>query len=195
MGSEAFSLELEEEDFSYAMQLVSSSVLSMSLKCAMDLGVFDIIAKSGPGAKLGPSEIAANLPITNNPDAPSMLDCTLRLLANHSVLSCSVIEENGSDFHRLYGLLPVSMFFVTNKDGVSLCPLMSLTQDNVFLASCDEKCIELLRNCYKAIPENGKVIVMEAVVPIIPETSSAAKSIGQGNAFMMTQHLGGKERY
>ena len=68
----ASSLELEEENFSYAMQLVSSSALSMSLKCAIDLGVFDIIAKAGPGAKLSPIEIAAKLPISYNIDAPTL---------------------------------------------------------------------------------------------------------------------------
>ncbi|KAF3439777.1 hypothetical protein FNV43_RR18055 [Rhamnella rubrinervis] len=321
------SKEDEEESLCYAIQLVSSSGLPMSLKCAMELGIFDIIAKAGPGAMLSPRDIAAKLPITNNPNAPSMLDCILRLLACHSVLSCSVSDENGSSSHRLYGLLPVSKFFVTDKDGVSLSPVMQLVQDNVFVASwpqandaileggipfnrvhgmhafeypgvdpkynqvfntamhdltsivtkkilevykgfdlnikqlvdvggglgltihlitetyphikginfdlphvvqnapsypgvehvggdmfvsvpsgdaifikwilhdwSDEKCIELLKNCYKATPENGKVVAMEAVVPIMPETSSAAKSIDQGNAFMMTQHLGGKER-
>ena len=35
---------------------------------------------------------------------------------------------------------------------------------------------------------------MEAVVPVMPETTSAAKGIGQCNVIMMTQHLGGKER-
>ncbi|KAF3437738.1 hypothetical protein FNV43_RR20494 [Rhamnella rubrinervis] len=320
-------LELEEENLSYALQLVTSSALPMSLKCAMDLGIFDILAKAGPGAKLSPIEIAAKLPIINNPDAPSTLDCILRLLASHSVLSCSVIDDNGSDFRRLYGLLPVSKFFVTNKDGVSLCPLLPLLQDDVYSASwsrlkdaileggipfnrahgmhvfeypgvdprfnhifnnamynltsifvkkmlevykgfdgptikqlvdvggglgvnlhlitetyphikginfdlprvvqhassypgvehvggdmfesvprgdaifmknilhdwSDEKCIELLKNCYKAIPENGKVIVLEEVVPVMPETSSAGKSMGQVHAIMMTI-TEGKER-
>ena len=127
--------EEEEESMRYAMQMMSSSGLPMSLKCAMELGVFDIIAKAGPGAKLSPTEIAAKLQITNNPNAPTMLDCILRLLASHSVLSCSVFDENGSIPQRLYGLLPVSKFFVTDKNGVSLSPLMQLIQDNVFLAS------------------------------------------------------------
>ncbi|KAH7519394.1 hypothetical protein FEM48_Zijuj08G0031500 [Ziziphus jujuba var. spinosa] len=133
--------EEEEESFSYALQLVSSSALSMSLKCAVELGIFDIISKEGEGAKLSPTEIAAHLG-TNNPDAPTMLDSILRLLACHSVLNCSVVADdnnnniNGSlQLQRLYSLGPVSKFFVTNKDGVSLGPLVSLMQDKVFLAS------------------------------------------------------------
>ncbi|KAK7315486.1 hypothetical protein VNO77_34036 [Canavalia gladiata] len=29
----------------------------------------------------------------------------------------------------------------------------------------DEKCLSLLRNCHKALPQNGKVIVMDFIVP------------------------------
>ncbi|XP_048334685.2 cathecol O-methyltransferase 1 [Ziziphus jujuba] len=324
--------EEEEESFSYALQLVSSSALSMSLKCAVELGIFDIISKEGEGAKLSPTEIAAHLG-TNNPDAPTMLDSILRLLACHSVLNCSVVADdnnnniNGSlQLQRLYSLGPVSKFFVTNKDGVSLGPLVSLMQDKVFLASWsqlkdaileggvpfnrvygmhafeypgvdprfnqvfntamhnftaiitkkmlevykgfehikqlvdvggglgvtlknitstyphikginfdlphvikhapsypgvehvggdmfvnvpsgdaifmkgimhdwnDEKCIKLLKNCYNAIPENGKVIVVDAVLPVKPETSAKVKRVSEVNVLMMTQHPGGKER-
>ena len=132
--------EEEEESFSYAMQLVMSTVLSMSMQSAIELGVFDIIAKAGPEAKLSSSQIADQLP-TKNPDAPMMLDRILRLLASHSVLSCSssVVADDNNDesgcFQRLYSLAPVSNFFVTNKDGVSLGPMMALIQDNVFLTS------------------------------------------------------------
>ncbi|KAH7519389.1 hypothetical protein FEM48_Zijuj08G0031000 [Ziziphus jujuba var. spinosa] len=131
----------EEEIFSYALQLVGSSALPMSLLCAIELGVFDIIGKAGEKAKLSPTEIAAQLG-TNNPDAPTMLDSILRLLACHSVLNCSVVADDNNNkidgslqLQRRYSLAPVSRFFVTNKDGVSLGPLMSLTQDKVFLAS------------------------------------------------------------
>ncbi|XP_048317967.2 caffeic acid 3-O-methyltransferase 1 [Ziziphus jujuba] len=130
----------ESLSFSYAMQLAMSSVLSMSLQCAIELGIFDIIAKAGHEAKLSPSVIAAHMP-TTNPDAPAMLDRLLSLLASHSVLTCSLVAHhdplnaNGSNFHRLYGLAPVSKFFVADKDGVSLGPYMALLQDNVTLTS------------------------------------------------------------
>ncbi|KAJ7951390.1 Caffeic acid O-methyltransferase [Quillaja saponaria] len=58
----------------------------------------------------------------------------------------------------------------------------------------DEHCLKLLKNCYKAIPEEGKVIVMDAVLPFAPETSNAARSISQMDVLMMTQNPGGKER-
>ncbi|KAF4366479.1 hypothetical protein F8388_003717 [Cannabis sativa] len=311
----------EEENFAYAAQLVNSSVLSMSLQSAIELGVFDIIAKAGDAAKLSAQEIVAQMP-TTNPDAPRMLDRILRMLASHSVLACSLENED----LRVYGLNDVTKLFVTNEDGVSLGPFMSLLQDKVFLDSwfelkgaileggipfhrvrgmhafeypsldqkfnqvfnkamynqttlvlkkilevykgfenlgkvvdvggglggtlnqitskyphlkginfdlphvvehapsypgvehvggdmfesvpsgdaifmkwilhdwSDEHCLKLLKNCYKAIPDNGNVIVMEAILPTVPETKSADRCTSQMDVLMMTQNPGGKER-
>nr|KYP72008.1 Caffeic acid 3-O-methyltransferase [Cajanus cajan] len=58
----------------------------------------------------------------------------------------------------------------------------------------DEHCLKLLKNCYNAIPDDGKVIIVEAVLPIIPETNAAWKAISQVDVLMMTQNPGGKER-
>ncbi|XVE73616.1 hypothetical protein DITRI_Ditri11bG0133100 [Diplodiscus trichospermus] len=33
----------------------------------------------------------------------------------------------------------------------------------------DEQCLRILRNCYKAIPDNGKVIVVDSIIPVMPE--------------------------
>ena len=54
--------------------------------------------------------------------------------------------------------------------------------------------MKLLKNCYSAIPENGVVIVVEAILPALPETSSADKGTSQVDVLMMTQNPGGKER-
>ncbi|ESW11028.1 hypothetical protein PHAVU_009G259500 [Phaseolus vulgaris] len=58
----------------------------------------------------------------------------------------------------------------------------------------DEHCLKLLKNCYDAIPDDGKVIVVEAVLPKITETNNAYKAISQIDVLMMTQNPGGKER-
>ncbi|ONI23628.1 hypothetical protein PRUPE_2G199500 [Prunus persica] len=327
--------EEEEESFCYAMQLVGSSVLSISLQSAIELGVFDIIAKEGPGAKLSLSEIAAKIG-TRNSEAPMMMDRILRLLASHSVLHCSLVaanedENGGSDFQRVYSLGPVSKYFVNDVEGGSLGPLMALDQDkfvliiiligsqlkdavveggipfnrvhgmqtfeflgldprfnqvfntamfnhttivikkllhiykgfqdknltqlidvgggfgvtlnlvtsryphirgiyydlphvvnhplpilvwNMFASvpipsgdaiflkwilhnRSDEHCLKLLKNCCKAIPDNGKVIVVEELLPAMPDTrdtSTAVKSTSQLDVIMMTQIPGAKER-
>ncbi|KAH8517063.1 hypothetical protein H0E87_005132 [Populus deltoides] len=313
--------EAQDENFGYAMQLALSSVLPMTLHTAIQLGIFEIIAKAGPDVKLSAADIAATLP-TDNPDTPKMLDRILRLLASHQVLCCFV---DGSE--RFYSLAPVSMYFVRNQNGVSLAPFVALNQENVILQSwsqlkdavleggvafhrvhgvhafeyngldprfnqvfntamynqttvvngnmiekyngfknlkqlvdiggglghtmkaitskyphikginfdlphviehapaypgvehvggdmfdsvpkgdaiflkwilhnwSDDHCLKLLKNCYKAIPEDGKVIVMESVLPITAKASPAAKAISQLDVLMMmSQNPGGKER-
>ncbi|KAK2649932.1 hypothetical protein Ddye_017421 [Dipteronia dyeriana] len=59
-----------------------------------------------------------------------MLDRILRLLVSHCVLGCSV-----SDGEKLYSLAPVSKYFVSNQDGVSLHPYMALVHDKVYMDS------------------------------------------------------------
>jgi len=51
-----------------------------------------------------------------------------------------------------------------------------------------------LKNCYKSIPEDGKVIVAESILPDLPETSTLSKKNSQIDVLMMTQNPGGKER-
>ncbi|KAK7338164.1 hypothetical protein VNO77_18764 [Canavalia gladiata] len=58
----------------------------------------------------------------------------------------------------------------------------------------DEHCLKLLKNCYNAIPDDGKVIVVEVILPILPETNAGWKAGSQIDVLMMTQNPGGKER-
>ena len=104
----------------------------MALQTAVELGIFDVIAKAGEGAKLSAKDIAAQIGC-ENPEAAAMLDRVLKLLASHSVLCCSVADE--SNFQRLYSMAPVSRFFALDADGVSLGPLLIMLQDKVFQES------------------------------------------------------------
>ncbi|XP_047315678.1 caffeic acid 3-O-methyltransferase-like [Impatiens glandulifera] len=58
----------------------------------------------------------------------------------------------------------------------------------------DEHCIKLLKNCYKVLPTNGKVIVVEGVAPEVPDNQTSVKSIYQLDIVMLTVNPGGKER-
>ncbi|GMI97419.1 caffeate O-methyltransferase 1, O-methyltransferase 1, O-methyltransferase 3 [Hibiscus trionum] len=313
-----------EESLSYALQVASSLVFPMSMHTAVQLDVFEIIAKAGPDAKLSSKEIDTRLPIKNS-EAPSMLDRILRVLASHGIVGCSVADDEKGDPQRLYSLTPVSKFFVRNEDGVSLGPLMALMQDKMSIdcwsqlkdaiiegvpfdrahgmnafeyngmdprinqvfntaminhttlvlskilhnyngfeqVGClvdvggglgitlslitskypsikginfdlphviqhapaypgvehvggdmfesvpkgdaillkwnlhnwsDDDCVKLLKNCYNAIPEDGKVVVVEAVVPVVPEANAYSRDVTQMDMLMMTVNLGGKER-
>lgn len=39
----------------------------------------------------------------------------------------------------------------------------------------DEDCVKLLKNCHAAVPEDGKVIAMEVVLPTAPEGTQAGR--------------------
>ncbi|CAA7048915.1 unnamed protein product [Microthlaspi erraticum] len=58
----------------------------------------------------------------------------------------------------------------------------------------DEHCLKLLKNCYEALPENGKVIVVECIVPVAPDTSLLTKQVVHLDCIMMAHTAGGRER-
>ncbi|XP_052192126.1 caffeic acid 3-O-methyltransferase-like [Diospyros lotus] len=58
----------------------------------------------------------------------------------------------------------------------------------------DEHCLKLLKNCYKALPDGGKVIVVEGILPTTPDASAATIANYGMDLVMMTQNHGGKER-
>ncbi|PIA28374.1 hypothetical protein AQUCO_07000003v1 [Aquilegia coerulea] len=327
MGSINLTPQEEDEAYIYAMQLSHSSVVPMVLKAAIDLDVFEIIAKAGEGAYLSSTEIASQIS-TKNIQAPVMLDRMLRFLASQNVLSCNlcVLDDIGRVVERLYGLAPVCKFFIKNEEGVSMAPLVQICQDKVFMESwyylkdavvdggvpfdkahginvfeylgkdlrlnkafnkamsnpstltmkkilelykgfeglnslvdvgggigatsnmivskypsvkainfdlphvianapkypgvdhvggdmfvmvpkgdaifmkwilhdwSDEHCARALMNCYKALPSNGKMIIVESIIPEFPETNHASNSVFRGDCFMFALCPGGKDR-
>ena len=48
-------------------------------------------------------------------------------------------------------------------------------------------------NCNKALPQNGKVIIMDFIMPEVPEATNAAKYVSMLDNAMFIQP-GGKER-
>lgn len=117
----------DEENLAYALELVQSLALPMVLHTAMQLDIFEIMAKSGES--LTAAEIAAKLP-TENPQAPAMLERILRVLASYNVVTSDAEGER-----RVYGITPVARFYVRNEDGVSLRPLMDLLNGRLFVES------------------------------------------------------------
>nr|Q42654.1 RecName: Full=Flavonoid 3'-O-methyltransferase FOMT [Chrysosplenium americanum]AAA80579.1 3' flavonoid O-methyltransferase [Chrysosplenium americanum] len=58
----------------------------------------------------------------------------------------------------------------------------------------EEQCLKLLKNCYDALPNNGKVIVAEYILPVVPDSSLASKLSVTADVMIVTQNSGGKER-
>ncbi|KAD4584043.1 hypothetical protein R6Q59_037072 [Mikania micrantha] len=312
------------DHFTYALELVSSTSLTMVLVNIIKLKVLETMAEVGPNARLSAHDIASRLSIPNQ-DAADMIDRMLRLLASHSIVTCTEGVHDSKPV-RVYGLTPVAKYFIPNEDGASLGPLIQLAQDKVFIKSwfeledsvlkggvpfhnlygrhifeysaldprfndvlnvamvnyntmvfkqilkhyhgfdtlkcvvdvgggfgvtlnmilskyptikginfdlahviqhapiypgiehvggdmfkkvpqgdaifmkwilhdwSDDYCVNLLKNCHKALPEHGKVIVVEAILPFLPDTSCSVKVTTNFDAIMMTQNPGGRER-
>ncbi|XP_042494034.1 caffeic acid 3-O-methyltransferase-like [Macadamia integrifolia] len=58
----------------------------------------------------------------------------------------------------------------------------------------DQNCLRFLKNCYDAIPDDGKVIVVDGLLPAIPEATRAAQGQIQMDCIMLAHFSGGKER-
>nr|BAC78827.1 caffeic acid O-methyltransferase [Rosa chinensis var. spontanea] len=58
----------------------------------------------------------------------------------------------------------------------------------------DEHCLKFLKNCYAALPDNGKVILGECILPVAPDTSLATKGVVHIDVIMLAHNPGGKER-
>ncbi|KAL5738838.1 hypothetical protein ACOSP7_031599 [Xanthoceras sorbifolium] len=58
----------------------------------------------------------------------------------------------------------------------------------------DEHCLKLLKNCYEALPDNGKMIVFEWIVPVSPDQSLESKVVFHFDCAMMCHFQLGKER-
>ncbi|KAG7590472.1 Winged helix DNA-binding domain superfamily [Arabidopsis suecica] len=59
----------------------------------------------------------------------------------------------------------------------------------------DEHCIKILKNCWKSLPEKGKVIIVEFVTPKEPMSGDlSSNTVFAMDLLMLTQCSGGKER-
>ena len=76
-----------------------------------------------------------------------------------------------------------------------------LTYGIIFVLQCilhgwtDEECVKILKNCWKSLPDNGKVVVIERVTPEEAENGDINANIAfDMDMLMLTQCSGGKER-
>ncbi|XP_077233155.1 caffeic acid 3-O-methyltransferase-like [Tasmannia lanceolata] len=58
----------------------------------------------------------------------------------------------------------------------------------------DDHCLKLLKNCYEALPDTGKVIIAEWIIPITPEMDRASTNFFNTDMLMLISTPGGKER-
>ncbi|GAB4846023.1 Caffeic acid 3-O-methyltransferase [Ancistrocladus abbreviatus] len=65
---------------------------------------------------------------------------------------------------------------------------------NVIHDWSDEHCLKILKSCYAALPNHGKVILCDYILPVEPQTSNAVKTVLILDVVMLAHTPGGKER-
>ncbi|XP_073362197.1 probable inactive methyltransferase Os04g0175900 [Aegilops tauschii subsp. strangulata] len=58
----------------------------------------------------------------------------------------------------------------------------------------DNDCIKVLKNCHQALPDKGRLIAVEFVLPATPEVTRAAQNLYILDVMMLNNSEGGKER-
>ncbi|KAL6841149.1 hypothetical protein ACP4OV_029118 [Aristida adscensionis] len=83
--------------------------------------------------------------------------------------------------------VPGNMFEeVPHGDAIFLKSILHLQNDN--------DCIKILKNCHRSLPDHGKVIAVEIVLPAIPEATPIAQNPFRLDVIMLNNFRGGKER-
>ncbi|CAM8891693.1 unnamed protein product [Rhodiola kirilowii] len=127
--------DIEDELAKQAIRLANAVVLPMALKSAIELNVIKVLSRAGPDAFLSPSQIAAEIGATRNPNGPVLLDRVLSLLASHSILKCCGKTGEDGVVERVYGVSPICQFLTENEDGGSVAPLFLLQHDMALMKS------------------------------------------------------------
>ncbi|KAG5603240.1 hypothetical protein H5410_034610 [Solanum commersonii] len=119
----------EEISMMKAMHLPCGLFLNMVIRAAIEVDLFEIIAKSTT-QKLSSNEIASQIP-TKNPNASLVLERILRFLASQSFLTCNITKNDDGNIHTSYTLTPLSQSLISDKDGSSIVPLLLLNTGSV----------------------------------------------------------------
>ncbi|WJX10570.1 hypothetical protein P8452_01274 [Trifolium repens] len=123
--------EVEKVDDAYlsALILSFSRIFPAILNAAVDLNLFDIIAKlqssSGNNSSFSASEIASQFP-NQHTELAERLERMLNVLASNSLLNCSIRTNEDGKRERVFGLSSIGQYFAYDKDGGSLGPLSTL---------------------------------------------------------------------
>ncbi|KAH8515807.1 hypothetical protein H0E87_004304 [Populus deltoides] len=55
----------------------------------------------------------------------------------------------------------------------------------------DERCLKLLKNCWEALPRDGKVIIVESILPVAPENIASSHIVFEQDLLMLARNPGG----
>ncbi|KAH7578122.1 hypothetical protein JRO89_XS01G0343400 [Xanthoceras sorbifolium] len=196
--------EEEEAYYSYANNLAMSVVLPMAMRTAVELDVFEIIGKAGPGAKLSALEIATQIPTGSSGFLPAIECLIVPFLTGKGWMvflpwqntlpgDAPLLSEAQGDrsvhpgpppdlaatnprFNEVYNkaLFNHTSYHCDEEDRVEHLSgdmFQTIPKGDAIILKF------IVKECYEAIPEDGKVIVINGVLPVVLETNEAARDI------------------
>ncbi|KAI5432160.1 isoliquiritigenin 2'-O-methyltransferase [Lathyrus oleraceus] len=107
--------ETDDSDTLLAMVLGANLVFPAVLNAAIELNLFEIIAKESIDGFMSTSEIASKLPAQHS-DLPNRLERMLRMLASYSLLSVSTRANDDGTTVRVYGITSSGKYFVDDEN-------------------------------------------------------------------------------
>ncbi|KAE8767385.1 Eugenol O-methyltransferase [Hordeum vulgare] len=124
--------EDDEGTWLHAWGLITSFAVSMTLKAAIELGIFDALSNTGSGA-ITADELAARLPAMDKAGVVASVDRIMRLLASFDVVKFVTEAGPRGEAIRRYTPAPVCRWLSSNNGGSSLAPYAMFTTDQDFL--------------------------------------------------------------
>lgn len=142
---EDYNMSTEEEGLLRVMQINGGIVLPMVIKTAIELDLFEIMAKT-PNGQFSSFDLASSLP-SQNPDTPALLERILRFLASQSILTSTLVTDETGNSKKLYGMTPLSNNYVRSQDGTS--------HASTVLLICDKILVDCWYHLKDAVVEGG----------------------------------------
>ncbi|XP_076960892.1 caffeic acid 3-O-methyltransferase-like [Bidens hawaiensis] len=131
LSQEDYKMSEEEEGLLKVNQITGGMVLPMVVKTAIELDLFEIMAKT-PGAHFSCFDLASNLPRQTH-ETPALIERILRFLARQSVLTSTVVKDDHGNSKSLYGMTKLSNNYVRRQDGTSHASVLHLIYDKVLV--------------------------------------------------------------
>nr|XP_043635431.1 caffeic acid 3-O-methyltransferase-like [Erigeron canadensis] len=131
LSKEVYRMSEDEKALLRVNQIATQIVLPMVIKSAIELDLFEIMART-PGGQFSCHDLASSLPRQNQQTAV-LLERILQFLASESILTSTLVEDEKGESKKLYGMTAVSNKYVRNADGTSHASPLFLGCDKVIL--------------------------------------------------------------
>ncbi|KAJ0882198.1 putative caffeate O-methyltransferase [Helianthus annuus] len=130
---DSYKMSEEEQELLRVNQITVGILLPMVIKTAIELDLFEIMAKT-PGGNFSSFDLASSLP-RQTQETPVLIERILRFLSSHSVVTSTVVKDEHGDSKNLYGMTALSYKYVRRQDGTSHASSLLFINDKV-LVNC-----------------------------------------------------------